>query len=36
MEVRLVEALDGHNWVSWRDRLGEALSWLFADGSTDS
>ena len=36
MDVRLVEALDGHNWVSWRDRLGEALSWLFADGSTDS
>jgi enterochelin esterase-like enzyme len=35
MEVRLVEALDGHNWVSWRDRLGEALSWLFSDDSTD-
>jgi enterochelin esterase family protein len=31
MEVRLDEALDGHNWVSWRDRLGEALAWLFAD-----
>jgi enterochelin esterase family protein len=31
-DVRLVEVLDGHNWVSWRDGLGDALAWLFADG----
>jgi enterochelin esterase family protein len=31
MEVRFVEALDGHNWESWRDRLGDALPWLFED-----
>jgi enterochelin esterase family protein len=30
MEVRFVESLDGHNWESWRDSLGEALPWLFA------
>ncbi|MCS6799020.1 MAG: alpha/beta hydrolase-fold protein [Myxococcota bacterium] len=29
MEVRFVEARDGHNWENWRDRLREALSWLF-------
>ncbi len=29
MEVRLVEARDGHNWENWRDRLREGLSWLF-------
>jgi enterochelin esterase family protein len=29
MEVRFTESLDGHNWESWRDRLGEALPWLF-------
>jgi enterochelin esterase-like enzyme len=29
MEVRLVEARDGHNWENWRDRLWEGLSWLF-------
>lgn len=28
MEVRYVEARDGHNWENWRDRLREALSWL--------
>ncbi|MGH9117261.1 MAG: alpha/beta hydrolase [Acidimicrobiales bacterium] len=33
MEVRFVEALDGHNWESWRDRLGDALPWLF-DGTS--
>ena len=27
--VRYVEARDGHNWENWRDRLREALSWLF-------
>lgn len=29
MEVRLVEARDGHNWENWRDRSREGLSWLF-------
>lgn len=29
MDVRYVEARDGHNWVNWRDRLREALPWLF-------
>ena len=29
MEVRYVEARDGHNWVNWRDRLREGLSWLY-------
>ena len=29
MAVRYVEARDGHNWVNWRDRLREGLSWLF-------
>ena len=29
LEVQLVEALDGHNWINWRDRLREGLSWLF-------
>ena len=29
MEVRYVEARDGHNWEAWRDRLREGLSWLF-------
>lgn len=29
MEVRYVEARDGHNWINWRDRLREGLSWLF-------
>jgi enterochelin esterase-like enzyme len=29
MEVRYVEARDGHNWDNWRDRLREGLSWLF-------
>lgn len=29
MEVRFVEARDGHNWENWRDRLLEGLSWLF-------
>lgn len=28
MEVRFVEARDGHNWENWRDRLREALTWL--------
>jgi len=29
MEVRYVEARDGHNWEAWRDQLREGLSWLF-------
>ncbi|HSM03702.1 MAG TPA: alpha/beta hydrolase-fold protein [Longimicrobiales bacterium] len=29
MEVRYVEARDGHNWENWRDRLRTGLSWLF-------
>jgi enterochelin esterase-like enzyme len=27
MDVRYVEAYDGHTWVNWRDRLCDALSW---------
>ncbi|HEX4953502.1 MAG TPA: alpha/beta hydrolase-fold protein [Thermoanaerobaculia bacterium] len=29
MEVRYAEARDGHNWENWRDRLRQALTWLF-------
>lgn len=29
MDVRYVEARDGHNWENWRDRCREGLSWLF-------
>ncbi len=29
MELRYVEARDGHNWENWRDRLQEGLSWIF-------
>ena len=29
MELRYVEARDGHNWDNWRDHLREGLSWLF-------
>jgi enterochelin esterase-like enzyme len=28
-EMRVVEALDGHNWINWRDRLLDGLGWLF-------
>ncbi len=28
-QVRYVEARDGHNWENWRDRLRDALSWVF-------
>ena len=28
MNVRYVEARDGHNWENWRDRLRDGLSWL--------
>jgi enterochelin esterase family protein len=29
MTVRFVEAFDGHNWENWRDRLRDALSWIY-------
>jgi enterochelin esterase family protein len=29
MQVRYREVRDGHNWENWRDRLQDALSWLF-------
>jgi len=29
IDLRYVEARDGHNWENWRDRLREGLSWLF-------
>ncbi len=29
MQVRLEEARDGHCWDNWRDRLRDALTWLF-------
>jgi enterochelin esterase-like enzyme len=29
MEVRYVEARDGHSWENWRDRLRDALSWIY-------
>ena len=29
MNVRYVEARDGHSWENWRDRLREGLSWIF-------
>jgi enterochelin esterase family protein len=29
VDVRYVESRDGHNWINWRDRLREGLSWLF-------
>jgi enterochelin esterase-like enzyme len=32
MDVRFIEQLDGHNWVSWRDALGPALPWLLEPG----
>jgi enterochelin esterase-like enzyme len=31
MDVTFDEALDGHNWASWRDTLGAALPTLLAD-----
>ncbi len=31
MDVVMNEALDGHTWGCWRDLLGVALPWLFAD-----
>jgi enterochelin esterase-like enzyme len=32
MQVRYVEAYDGHTWVNWRDRLCDALSWVTPPG----
>ena len=29
MSVRFVEARDGHSWENWRDRLRDALSWVY-------
>jgi enterochelin esterase-like enzyme len=29
MQVRFTEARDGHNWDNWRDRLRDALSWVY-------
>lgn len=29
VELRYVEAHDGHNWENWRDRLREGLTYLF-------
>jgi len=28
-DLRVVEALDGHNWINWRNRLLDGLGWLF-------
>ncbi len=29
VDMRYVEARDGHNWENWRDRLRDGLTWLF-------
>lgn len=29
LNIRYVESKDGHNWINWRDRLREGLSWLY-------
>jgi enterochelin esterase family protein len=29
IETRYVESPDGHNWIGWRDRLREGLTYLF-------
>lgn len=29
LTVRFVESRDGHNWIAWRDRVRDGLSWLF-------
>jgi enterochelin esterase family protein len=29
MDVRYTEARDGHSWENWRDRLRDALAWIF-------
>ncbi len=35
MRVRYVEALDGHTWENWRDRLRDALSWVYPGPATE-
>jgi len=34
MQVRYVEARDGHTWENWRDRLRAALSWVYPGRGT--
>ena len=29
MQLRYTEARDGHSWENWRDRMRDALSWVF-------
>jgi enterochelin esterase-like enzyme len=29
VNLHYVESKDGHNWINWRDRLREGLSWLY-------
>ncbi len=29
VHFRYVESKDGHNWLAWRDRLREGLTWIF-------
>jgi enterochelin esterase family protein len=29
IKLRYVESKDGHNWIAWRDRLREGLTWLY-------
>ncbi|HMO13750.1 MAG TPA: alpha/beta hydrolase-fold protein [Pirellulaceae bacterium] len=29
IDTKFSEAFDGHNWENWRDRLRDALSWLY-------
>jgi len=29
LDTKFVEARDGHNWVAWRDRLRDGLTWLY-------
>ena len=29
LQVRFVESPDGHNWINWRDRLRDGLTWSF-------
>ena len=29
VDLLYLESQDGHNWINWRDRLREGLSWIF-------